>query len=72
MEKWRRRGGRIVLAQDANGSEDEADESKAEPGRGDVEIGVCRDEDWAGVVGSVIAGCSSETNAVEGAVDVVL
>lgn len=45
----------------------EKDEAKA--GEWDVSIEVCRGEEWVVGVVAVIVGCSSQEDAVEGAVD---
>lgn len=42
---WRKRGGRILLTGDINGSEGGGDEDEAKLEGGNVVIGVCGDDD---------------------------
>lgn len=69
MKKWRKRGPKIVLMEDRNEYGDGGDWDETSPGRGDVGIGMCGDENWLGGVGVVVVGCSSEADAVEDAFD---
>lgn len=65
-------GDGTVLTDSMNESGNVGNEDEAEPGGGDVGLGLCGDKDWAdnGVV--VHFGCPPESYAVEGAVNVVL
>lgn len=60
------------MTEDVIGVEDGGDGDEAELGRGELGIGVCRDENWVGYVLAVIFGCPFEADAAEGAADIFL
>lgn len=71
-ERWRKRGVRIALTDDMNGSGDVGHGGEAEPGEMIVRTGACGNEDGIGRVGVVNISFRSETDAAEGALNVLL
>lgn len=66
------KGAGTFFTKDMNDSEDRGGEGDTEPDRESFGIGMSVDENWYGSVVGVIVECSSEADAVEGALDIVL
>lgn len=72
LETWRKKGGRIVSSEVMNRSGNGVDVDEAEQRRAGAGTGVCGGGDWVRGVVVFIVGDSSEADAVEVVVDVVL
>lgn len=57
------------MRKNTNGLEDERNGDEAEPGRGDVGIGVCGYENWDSDAVLIIFGCSSKADAAKSVVE---